>query len=164
MSRTVAAPNRSRADGDTPAMPTRIVPAVSLARRVLAVLDDRASADRAAVAARKAGATVVERLEGDAAADAIDATGVKRGVVARVGRAVQFSVEDQMPALAWYEAALRDGRIVLAVPTTGRDQTLAVVAALEAAGGHFINRFGRLATEEFARWRGVEPNVSSLLK
>jgi hypothetical protein len=82
----------------------------------------------------------------------------------RIGRAVQFSVEDQMPALAWYEAALREGRIVLAVPTRGRDETLEVVAALERAGGHFINRFGRLATEEFTRWRGPEPDVPSVLR
>ncbi|HYN69437.1 MAG TPA: hypothetical protein VEX41_04430 [Candidatus Eisenbacteria bacterium] len=37
-------------------------------------------------------------------------------------------------------------------------------AALQAAGGHLINRFGRLATEEFARWRGPEPAISDLLK
>jgi hypothetical protein len=137
---------------------------VSLGQRVLAVFDDRESADRAALAARTAGARVIERHEGAAAADAIDATGVRRGVIARVGRAVQFSVEDQMPALAWYEAALRDGRIVLAVPTSTREQTRAVVEALTGANGHFINRFGRLETEEFSRWRGPEPDISSLLK
>jgi hypothetical protein len=138
--------------------------AVDLTRRVLAVFDDRGAADRAAVAARRAGARVVERLEGPDSADAIDGTGARRGVVARVGRAVQFSVEDQMPALAWYEAALRDGRVILAIPTSGREQTLAVVEALEAAGGHFINRFGRLATEEFTRWRGPEPDVPAMLR
>ncbi|HEX8026625.1 MAG TPA: hypothetical protein VF484_10495 [Candidatus Limnocylindrales bacterium] len=137
---------------------------VPLRQRVLAVFDDREAADRAALAARKVGATVIERHEGSAAADAIDATGVKRGMLARVGRAVQFSVEDQMPALAWYEAALRDGRVVLAIPTRTREQTQAVVAALRAGGGHFINRFGRLETEEFSRWRGPEPDISSLLK
>lgn len=137
---------------------------VALTRRVLAVFDERDAADRAAAAARRAGARIVERLEGRDAADAIDATGHRRGMLARVGRAVQFSVEDQMPALAWYEAALRDGRIVLAIPTAGREQTLGVVAALRAAGGHFINRFGRLDTEEFARWRGEEPALPSLLK
>jgi hypothetical protein len=137
---------------------------VNLSRRVLAVFDDRAAADRAAVAARRAGARIVERLEGSEAADAIDATGSRRGLAARVGRAVQFSLEDQMPALAWYEAALRDGRVVLAVPTTARAQTLAVVAALEQAGGHFINYFGRLATEEFARWRGIEPDVPAVVR
>jgi hypothetical protein len=145
-------------------MPDSASRPTQLTGRVLAVFDDRPAADRAAVAARRAGARIVERLEGSEAADGIDATGARRGVVARVGRAVQFSVEDQMPALAWYEAALRDGRVVLSVPTASRGQTLAVVAALEQAGGHFINRFGRLATEEFARWRGHEPAVSSLLK
>jgi hypothetical protein len=139
-------------------------PTLQLSRRVLAVFDDRAGADRAAAAARLAGGHVVERFEGSLAADGIDATGERRGVVARVGRAVQFSVEDQMPALAWYEAALRDGRVVLAVPTSRRDQTLAVVDALRDAGGYFINRFGRLATEEFVRWRGPEPHVPSVLR
>jgi len=137
---------------------------IALGERVLAVFDDRERADRAALAARNAGAQVIERHEGDAAANAIDATGARRGLVARVGRAVQFSVEDQMPALAWYEAALRSGRIVLAIPTRSRDQTRAIVEALRREGGHFINRFGRLETEEFSRWRGPEPDVSSLLK
>jgi hypothetical protein len=137
---------------------------IALGQRVLAVFDDRETADRAALAARKAGAQVIERHEGHEAADAIDATGAKRGLAARVGRAVQFSVEDQMPALAWYEAALRDGRVVVGVPTRSREQTQAVVAALKGAGGHFINRFGRLDTEEFTRWRGPEPKISHLLK
>ena len=156
--------NRSRRGGDTPAMPTPAGRPTDLTRRVLAVFDDREAADRAAAAARRAGARVVERLEGEAMADAIDATGHRRGVLAQVGRAIQFSVEDQMPALAWYEAALRDRRVVLAIPTAGREQTLAIVAVLEVAGGHFINRFGRLATEEFARWRGPEPRVPGVLR
>lgn len=84
--------------------------------------------------------------------------------MARLGRAIRFGVEDQMPALAWYEAALREGRVVLAVPTSGRDQTLAVAEALRDAGGHFINRFGRLETEEFAHWRGPEPELPNLLR
>ena len=31
-------------------------------------------------------------------------------------------------------------------------------------GCHCIHRFGRLDTEEFARWRGEEPVLPSLLK
>jgi hypothetical protein len=135
-----------------------------LDRRVVAVFDDRDSADRGAYAARQAGARVIERLEGETAADAIDSTGRRRGLAARLGRAIQFSVEDQMPALAWYEAALRDGRVVLTMPAGSREQTLAVVAALRGAGGHFINRFGRLDTEEFSRWRGPEPKLPDLLR
>jgi hypothetical protein len=48
--------------------------------------------------------------------------------------------------------------------TRGRATTLKVVAALKAADGHFINHFGRAATEEFARWQGPEPDVPSLMK
>ena len=71
---------------------------------------------------------------------------------------------DQLPAMAWYEAALRQGRTVLTVRTANRRETLRAVQALQAAGGHFINRFGRLATEEFVRWQGTEPPVPSLMK
>ena len=53
--------------------------------------------------------------------------------------------------MAWYEAGLREGKTVLAVRTGDRRATLRAVAALKAAGGHFINHFGRLATEEFGR-------------
>jgi hypothetical protein len=135
-------------------------------RRVLAVFDDPAAASAAidAVTALGITATDVERHDGAPAADAFDATGQKHGLGARLRRAVQFSLMDQMPAIAWYEAALREGRIVVTVLTRDRATTLRVVAALEAAGGHYINRFGRLATEEFARWRGAEPAIPDLLK
>jgi hypothetical protein len=135
-------------------------------RRVLAVFDDPSGADGAIVALRAQGIAEkdIERLHGPEAADRFDATGSRHGLAARLQRAVQFSVMDQMPALAWYEAALREGRTVVAVHTSDRTTTLRVVAALEAAGGYFINRFGRLATEEFSRWRGPEPAIPSLLK
>jgi len=77
---------------------------------------------------------------------------------------VQFSLMDQLPALAWYEAALREGKTVLAIRARSRPATLRVVEVLKGAGGHFINHFGRAATEEFARWRGPEPKVPSLMK
>lgn len=31
-------------------------------------------------------------------------------------------------------------------------------------GGHFVNYYGRFATEEIDRWRGPEPEVASLVK
>jgi hypothetical protein len=135
-------------------------------RSVLAVFDDPGAADAAASGVRALGipAADVERLDGLAAARAFDGTGRQHGPRARIRRALDFSLMDQMPAMAWYEAALRDGRIVLAVSTRDRATTLRVVEALKAAGGHFINRFGRLATEEFARWRGPEPAVPDVLK
>ena len=77
---------------------------------------------------------------------------------------MQFSLMDQLPAMAWYEAALREGRTVVAVRTRNRQATTDAVRLLKDAGGHFINHFGRLSTEEFARWRGPEPRVASLMK
>jgi hypothetical protein len=132
--------------------------------RVLAVFDRPADADRASAALREMGVTDVERFEGVADADRFDATGERHGPVARVLRTVQFSLMDQLPAMAWYEAALREGRTVLAVRTRNRATTLRAVEAIKAAGGHFINHFGRAATEEFGRWQGREPSVPSLMK
>jgi hypothetical protein len=135
-------------------------------RKVLAVFDTPAAADAATASLRAFGIpdSAIERFVGDADADRFDATGERHGPIARALRAMQFSLMDQLPAMAWYEAALREGKTVLAVQTSNRAGALRVVEALQGAGGHFINRFGRLATEEFARWRGPEPNVSSLMK
>src|SRR5262245_28396066 len=135
-------------------------------RQVLAVFDDEATAKRGAEAVRVVGTPTrdVEILAGADDAARFDATGARHGLVARLRRVMQFSLMDQLPAMAWYEAALREGRHVVAVRTRDRAATLKVVDALKRAGGHFINRFGRFDTEEFARWRGAEPRVSNLMK
>ena len=134
------------------------------AGKVLAVFDRSGDADRAVETVRSIVGAGLEQFAGAADADRFDATGQRHGPVARVLRTVQFSLMDQLPALAWYEAALRESKTVLAIRTRDRATTLRVVEALKAAGGHFINHFGRAATEEFARWRGPEPNVPSLMK
>ena len=137
--------------------------------KVLAVFDTP-EASEAAIAAIQAAvaegmaAGRVERFHGKADADRFDATGRRHGLVARGLRAMQFSLMDQLPAMAWYEAALREGRVVVAVGTTSRAATLRVVEALRGTGAHFINRFGRFDTEEFARWRGPEPAVHDWMK
>ena len=135
-------------------------------RQVLAVLDDEASLDRAIAAIEAIGVAGedVETFAGAEDAARFDATGARHGLLARLRRVMQFSLMDQLPAMAWYVAALRVGRRVVAVRTSDRSTTLRVVAALVSAGAHFINRFGRVDTEEFARWRGPEPHVPSLMK
>jgi len=135
-------------------------------RQVLGVLDDEVSVRQAVAAVRAAGVRErdIEVLSGPDDATRFDATGERHGLLARLRRVIQFSLMDQLPALAWYEAALREHRHVIAVTTTDRRATLDVVAALVGAGAHFINRFGRVETEEFARWRGPEPKVPSLMK
>jgi len=134
--------------------------------KVLAVFDRAADADRSIEAAQAMGIepTSIERFEGPTDADRFDATGQRHGPVARVLRTVQFSLMDQLPAMAWYEAALREGKTVVAIRTKDRASTLRLVDALKGKGGHFVNQFGRAATEEFARWQGPEPNVSDLMK
>jgi hypothetical protein len=135
-------------------------------RQVLAVLDDQAAVDRASAALAAIGVPEddIETYTGAADAARFDATGASHGLLARLRRAMQFGLMDQLPAMAWYEAALREDRHVIAVRTTDRRRTLEVVAALTSAGGHYINRFGRVDTEEFARWRGPEPHVADLMK
>jgi hypothetical protein len=135
-------------------------------RKVLAVFDSPATATAAdhALGTARVPRVDVERFEGATAADQFDASGARHGIVARALRTMQFSLMDQLPAMAWYEAALRDGKVVLAVRTGDRATTLRIVEVLRSAGGHFINRFGRLATEEFARWSGPEPRVINLMK
>ena len=135
-------------------------------RQVLGVFDSHASADRALEALSAAGVPAgdIQRFSGPQDAERFDATGERHGIVARLRRIVQFSLMDQLPAMAWYEAALQQGRSVVAVRTTNGAETKRAVDAMKRAGGHFINRFGRLATEEFARWQGPEPPVASLMK
>jgi hypothetical protein len=134
--------------------------------KVLAVFDRVAGADMANQARHELGIgdRDIERFHGSGDADRFDATGQRHGPAARLLRTVQFGLMDQLPAMAWYEAALREGKTVVAVRTRDRATTLAVVEALKTAGGHFINHFGRAATEEFARWQGREPDVPSLMK
>ena len=135
-------------------------------QKVLAVFDATSAADAAIAALRSGGLANgdVERFEGAADADRFDSTGRRHGAIARAVRAIQFGLMDQLPALAWYEAALRQGKAVVAVRTGDRAASLHVVEVLRTGGGHFINRFGRLATEEFVRWQGPEPRVPSLMK
>jgi hypothetical protein len=135
-------------------------------RKVLGVLDDQPALDRAIAAITSLGIPEgdIERFEGAADAERFDATGARHGLLARLRRAMQFGLMDQLPALAWYEAALRENRHVIAIRTVDSASTRKVVEALKAVGAHFINRFGRFDTEEFARWRGPEPRVANFMK
>jgi hypothetical protein len=134
--------------------------------RLYAVLDDPGGAARAVDALVASGieASRLEVLRGDVAADALDGTGVRHGFGARLRRAVEFTLMDQAPDLAWYEAAIRDGRSVVAVRVSEGAPVRAAVDVLRASGGHFINYYGRFATEEFERWRGREPKLPDYLR
>jgi hypothetical protein len=71
---------------------------------------------------------------------------------------------DQMPDLVLYEAALADGRPVVAVHARERTAVLAARSVVVGAGGHFVNHFGRTSTEEFDPWRGPELELPELMR
>ena len=46
----------------------------------------------------------------------------------------------------------------------GDDLKAEAVRIVRENGGHFINYYGRFATEEIVRWQGPDPEVHGLLK
>lgn len=133
---------------------------------LLAVLPDAESAARAAAAARAAGTpdrdiTILRGAEG---ADRLDGTGAVHGVIARLRRLVSFTLMDQLVDMALYEQAVREGQVVLMVRPGDNERKATAIALLRQHGGHFINHYGRFATEEIERWHGPEPNVPGLLR
>jgi hypothetical protein len=134
--------------------------------RLLAVFDAQAAAAGAAAAIEAAGvpADRIEVLAGDEGAAAFDGSGRAHGVLGRLYRAIQFTLVDQAPDFTYYEAAARQGRVVLSVKPRGDRQMRATVEVMRAQGGHFINWFGLFATEEFERWRGPEPDMPGFMR
>lgn len=134
--------------------------------RLLAVLDSEAALATATDALEAAGipSAALEVFSGDEGAAAFDASGGRHGPLARILRTIQFTLMDQMPDFAYYEAAAREGRHVLSVRPKGDTQLRRAVAVLRSNGGHFINHFGLFTTEEFERWRGEEPRVRGFMR
>ena len=132
---------------------------------LIAVLPDPESAAAAAAALRAAG--IQDRditiLRGPEGADRLDGTGAVNGVIARLRRLVSFTLMDQLVDMAIYEQAVRDGQVVVMVKARGSRKAVAIDATRQH-GGHFINYYGRFATEEIERWRGLEPQVAGLLR
>ena len=139
---------------------------VATVNRLMAVLD---TAEAAAMATSELGRAgfgpeAVTVLRGDGDADRIDSLGKKGGPLARAWRLLQFTQTDQMVDMVVYEAALRDGRTVLAVHAPRMKDRDRAKRALGAAGAHFMNFFGRIATEDISRWRGKELPIPRYLR
>jgi hypothetical protein len=134
--------------------------------RLLAVFDTREEAEAAAEALASAGIdrSKIELFEGPEDAVAFDASGQARGLGGRLFRIVEFSWADQAPDFAWYEAAVREGRVVLSVRARGQREVKAATDIVLANGGHFVNHFGWFQTQELARWRGKEPDLPGFLR
>ena len=129
--------------------------------RLIRVIDTPAGAEAATSALAAAG---FERegiivLVGDAGRDRLGRLGATPNVLSRVVRFFQFVLMDQTPDFIVYEAAIAEGRAVVAVTAGGgnRDRMLRAAAVLAAHGGHFVNFFGRFQTEEVSLWQGPEP-------
>jgi hypothetical protein len=124
---------------------------------LLAVIDDPAIAAVAAAAIVAEGipADHVEAISGDGAEDRMDLLAAD-SLITRFMSGVRFMTMDQQPDFALYAAALRDGRAIIAVKVRDRTVQMRVAERLAAAGAHFINYYGRVATEEITRWRGPE--------
>ena len=134
--------------------------------RLLGVVDRPADTPSIVAALAEAGIPTgdVEVLVGPESIRILEPRTAAGRATARITRAVQFMTMDQLPDLLLYEAALRDGKAVLAVRTRTDARRRAAIAALEAGGAHFLNVFARFSTEEVSLWRGPEPDLPSLLR
>lgn len=133
---------------------------------LLAVVDDPSAADAAVDRLRVGGFASgdVTTLRGPSDASQLDGLGRAGGPLRRLLRIVQFMTMDQMPDFRLYEAAIAASRTVVAVHVRDPEATRLAGEILAAAGGHFMNRYGRLSTEELSRWRGPELELPDYLR
>jgi hypothetical protein len=131
--------------------------------RLYAVIDQPGDAARVldALVATGIPADRIEVLRGDT--DAAGTT-TRPPLLRRLRRALEFTLMDQAPDVAWYEAALRSGRSVIGVRVRREADVHRAVDVLRGFGAHFINHFGWFSTEEFERWHGTEPTVPDYLR
>ena len=134
--------------------------------RLLAVIDDPARAAAALADLKSAGFTDrdLEILRGEEGADRMDGTGEVSGWLGRLRRAFDFTLMDQLVDFATYETALRDRRAVVMVHVHGDEPKARALHVLKRHGGHFINYYGRFATEELGLWHGPEPDIPGYLR
>jgi hypothetical protein len=134
--------------------------------RLMAVFDaaPEVQSARDALVAAGIDPAAIETFSGAEGAGAFDVSGRRRGLLGRLFRIVEFSWADQAPDFAWYEAAVREGRIVLSVRVRGQRRVAHAARIVEDHGGHFINHFGWFETQELTRWRGEEPDVPGFLR
>jgi hypothetical protein len=134
--------------------------------RMLAAFTDAADGARAIEAVRALGIPDgdITLLQGDDGADRLDGTGAAHGVAARIRRAIDFTMMDQLVDFAAYENAVRSGGATVMVKVRGDTRKSAVAAALQECGGHFLNYYGRFATEEISRWEGTEPTIREVMR
>jgi hypothetical protein len=137
---------------------------LSLIDRLVGVIDDPAQAQHARTRLGDMGIPMadIDVLVGEAGAARLDSTG-EAGWWQRFVRLSQYITTDQSTDLVMYDAALRDGRAVVAVRIADKAQKGPAIAILEESGAHLLSFFGRLQTEEISRWRGPELVLPDML-
>jgi hypothetical protein len=135
-------------------------------RKLLGVIDDPDRARDAVDGLAAAGipASDVRLLLGEEGRRDLATLGRRPNLLSRSVRVFQFMLMDQLPDFLVYERALLDGRAVIAVHVGDRATMQRVRGVLERFGGHFLNHFGRLSTEELTMWRGPEPEIPDALR
>jgi hypothetical protein len=135
-------------------------------RKVLGVIDDPAQAREAVTALEATGvpASDIRLLVGEDGRRDLETLGSRPTLLSRTIRVFQFMSMDQLPDFLVYERAIEDGRAVVAVHVANRTAMQAAREVLERFGGHFLNHFGRLSTEELSMWRGPEPEIPGPLR
>jgi hypothetical protein len=133
---------------------------IAVVNRLLAVLDDPTATGpvRDQLSAAGVPPEDVVVLHGHEDLERFRAS-VRGGAWRRTIRFLSFIAADQAVDMAWYEAALSDGRAILVMRVPGTELRHRAVAALRRAGAHFVNHYGRLATVDIAPWRGPPPPV-----
>lgn len=143
--------------------PSRIL---STTGHLFGVVNDPVDAPRLIAALAQSGVDpgAIRLLRGDEGAARLDARGETTGVLGRLRQTLSFTMVDQMPDFILYEAALRDGRAVVAVAVSSDDVKRDEVRHMRALGAHFINYYARFATEELDPWRGPELDLPGALR
>ncbi len=130
---------------------------LSLINRLVGVVDDPADTGRIGARLQALGIDEddIDVLLGSVGTVRLDSTG-GTSWWRRVVRVTQFMTVDQSTEYQMLDAALRDGRAVMAVLIRDRPLKEPAVEVLRAEGAHLISFFGRILTEEITRWRGPE--------
>ena len=138
--------------------------AFSLIDRLVGVIDDPTQAQQARRRLVELGVPMadIDVLVGEAGAERLDSTG-EGGWWQRIVRLSQYLSTDQSTDLVMYDAALRDGRTVVAVHLTDKALKQPATAVIQDAGAHLVSFFGRMQTEEISRWRGPELVLPDML-